>query len=85
MKLRKGSPCTISALAGKTECLGGACTWFVLEGEIHCLIPLQTSTMIELIDKVNETYNAVDKMGKGLDEILKLLNESGNAFGEVRG
>ncbi len=85
MRLRKGSPCTIAALAGKTECLGSACTWFVPEGEIHCLIPLQTSTMLELIDRVNDTYDAVDKMGTSLEEILKLLNESGNAIGEVRG
>lgn len=74
MKFKKGVPCPVAALARSDKCLAGDCGWY-LKDPGSCLIAVQAAAMNELIDEVQALREAIDKMGPGLDEALKLLKE----------
>lgn len=76
MKLRKGVPCPIAALAKKDKCLGRDCGWYLPDSELPCIIAAQTSAIVGLTDLVETLVAAIDKREKtldGVDEKLRAL------------
>lgn len=67
-KFKKGVACPVAALAGKTECLGSDCGWFMPDNDPHCLIGTQSVTITMLIDQIELLSNEIE-------EIKKVINE----------
>jgi uncharacterized coiled-coil protein SlyX len=78
MKIKKGVPCPVAALANSDKCLGTACGWFLKEQE-SCLIGVQSAAIADLIDKAQEQERALEKMGEALDTVIELLKKVNEA------
>jgi len=74
MKIKKGVPCPVAALANSDKCLGPSCGWFLKE-EASCIIGVQAAAIANLIDKVQEQERALEKMGEALDTVIDLLKK----------
>jgi hypothetical protein len=75
MKLKKGVPCPIAALAKKDKCLGRDCGWFLPESEQPCIIWVQTDSILKLTELVETLTAAIDKREKTLDAVDEALKK----------
>jgi len=74
MKLRKGVPCPIAALAKKDKCLGRDCGWYLPNNsEFPCIVATQTAAILSLTELVETLVAAIEKREKNLDSVDKSL------------
>ncbi|MFA5378343.1 MAG: hypothetical protein WC455_21495 [Dehalococcoidia bacterium] len=85
MKLRKGVPCPIAALAKKDKCLGSDCGWHLPDSEQPCLIWVQTDAILKLTELVETLTAAIEKREKTLDTVDDALKGLNLTLGELRG
>lgn len=77
-RFKKGCPCPVAGLAGKRECLGADCGWYLPDSDPRCLIALQTVTLMSMIDELEKLTGAVRTMGDNIGVALGLLDEFRN-------